>query len=68
LGVKRGLTNTQIHDIINTTKGKEIKKMNNILNAIIRFCAKRCHTITCSTFDVIIEKDRMGTLKRRLKN
>lgn len=41
--------------------------MNNILNAIIRFCIKRCHTISCSTFDVIIEKDRMGTLKRRLE-
>ena len=24
--------------------------------------------ITCSTFDEIIAKDRMGTLKRRLKN
>jgi hypothetical protein len=42
--------------------------MNTILNAIIRFCVKRCHTITCSTFDEIIAKDRMGTLKRRLTN
>lgn len=41
--------------------------MNNVLNAIIRFCAKKCHTITCTTFDVIIEKDRMGVLKRRLR-
>ena len=41
--------------------------MNNVLNAIIHFCAKKCHTITCTTFDVIIEKDRMGVLKRRLK-
>ena len=42
--------------------------MNTIYNAIIRFCAKRCHTITCTTFDAIIDKDRMGVLKRRLSN
>lgn len=40
--------------------------MNFILNAIIRFCVKKCHTITCTTFDTIIAKDRMGTLKKRL--
>ena len=42
--------------------------MDTIYNAIIRFCAKRCHTITCTTFDTIIDRDRMGVLKRRLSN
>lgn len=42
--------------------------MNSLFNAIIRFCVKHCHTISCTTFDTIIEKDRMGVLKRRLNN
>lgn len=40
--------------------------MNTIYNFLIRFMVKRCHTITCTTYDTIIEKDRMGALKRRL--
>ena len=39
--------------------------MNTIYNLIIRFCVKHCHTITCTTFDAILEKDRMNVLKRR---
>lgn len=41
--------------------------MNTIYNFIIQFCAKHCHTITCSTFDAILEKDRMNVLKRRIQ-
>ena len=41
--------------------------MNKIYNIIIQFCVKHCHTITCTTFDTIIEKDRMQVLKRRLQ-
>lgn len=40
--------------------------MNALYNSIIRFCVKHCHTITCTTYDAIIKKDRMGTLKRRI--
>ena len=41
--------------------------MNTIYNFIIRFCVKHCHTITCTTFDTILAKDRMGVLKRRME-
>jgi hypothetical protein len=39
---------------------------NKIFNAIIRFCVRHCSSITCSTFDEVIAKDRMGVLRRRL--
>ena len=42
--------------------------MNAILNAIIRFCVKHCHTITCTTFYDIIDKDHSGFLKRHVNN
>ena len=40
--------------------------INTLFNIIIRFCVKHCHIITCTTFDEIVAKDRMGVLKRRL--
>lgn len=40
--------------------------MNTILNAVIRWAVRHCHTITCTTFCAIVEKDRMGYLKRNL--
>jgi hypothetical protein len=40
--------------------------MNSILNFIVRWAINHCHTITCTTFETIVAKDRMGYLKRNL--
>lgn len=40
--------------------------MNGIFNYLIRFFVKHCHTITCTTFEAIIVKDRMHYLRRHV--